>query len=226
MVSVVAALAAVIAAVGVWRDRPEPLPIQPVALAPAPAANPGAGTADGPSITALGSPVLISGGAVGSAPTGRTAPPHESSAVDLVVSVTGLVRRPGLVRLPAGARVADAVQAAGGVGDGGDLTGLNLAAKLLDGASVVVGPAGRSALAVPDPVGGAVGPTGTGPALVNINAADEAALQALPGVGPVTAATIVAWRSAHGAFASVDELQAIPGIGPAKFAQIAPRVTT
>ena len=154
----------------------------------------------------------------------------------IIVSVTGLVKHPGLVRLPVSARVADAIAAAGGVIGRGDLTGMNLAAKLTDGASVVVGPIGAGTVAgppsEPGPTAGATTPvtnapfgTTASPGLLDLNAADAAALDALPGVGPVTAAAIVAYRDQHGPFTSVDQLQAVTGIGPARFAQIAPHVT-
>ena len=139
------------------------------------------------------------------------------------------MRHPGLVRLPGGARVADAIAAAGGVTADGTVTGLNLAQRLADGDSVVVG-RGQDA-----PTAGSVGggdqrspPTGTlaaGGGVVDLNTADQQQLEDLPGVGPVMAGNIVAWRDANGPFTSIDQLQEISGIGPARFAQLAPLVT-
>jgi competence protein ComEA len=147
-----------------------------------------------------------------------------------VVSVTGRVRHPGLVHLTSGARVADAITAAGGPLDPADLTGLNLAARLADGDSVVVaGPGGSSvdeaSTDVPPATAGALTGPGASTAPVDLNTADAAALDSLPGVGPVTAAAIIAWRTEHGPFTDIEQLQAIPGIGPAKYAQIALYVT-
>jgi competence protein ComEA len=166
-------------------------------------------------------------------PTTPEAPSSAPPPAVLYVSVTGLVHKPGLVRLPPGSRVADAIEAAGGAAKAADLTGLNLAQPLTDGDSVVVGgtpaaPAagtvagpGRSKAAVP---GVTAGPTGS-PTLVDLNTADQPALESLPGVGPVMASNILAWRTEHGAFTSVEQLQEISGIGPARYAQLAPMVT-
>lgn len=155
----------------------------------------------------------------------------------LIVSVTGAVRHPGLVRLSPGSRVADAIAQAGGVTSAADLTGVNLAARLSDGASVVVSdqPAGGSGSSVSGlgsdgDISGNGGPVATARSgqpvgKVDLNTADAATLDALPGVGPVTAAAIVAWREKNGRYASVEQLQEIPGIGPAKYAALAPLVT-
>jgi competence protein ComEA len=133
----------------------------------------------------------------------------------LVIDVAGAVRRPGLYRLPQGSRIADAVARAGGANGKAELDGVNLAAPLADGEQVVV-PA-----RIP---GGAAAATGTGgaPATgpVSLSAATAEQLDALPGIGPVTAQKIVDYRTQHGAFHSVDELDAISGIGPAKLDQL------
>jgi competence protein ComEA len=140
----------------------------------------------------------------------------------IVVDVVGKVRRPGIAVLPAGSRVVDAVRAAGGVRPGVDPATVNMARLLTDGEQVVVGgpptPAGALVPAVPAAPGGAT-------ALVNLNTADQAALESLPGVGPVTAAAILQWRTEHGGFTSVDELLEVSGIGEATMAEIAPHVT-
>lgn len=147
-----------------------------------------------------------------------------SPAADVVVDVAGKVRHPGIVRLPAGSRVVDAVEAAGGPRRGVDLVGLNLARVLVDGEQVVVGvpaPAGVAASAASVPGAGG-GPPG---ALVNLNAASQFELEALPGIGPVTAQAILQWRTDHGAFTAVDELLEVSGIGEATLAELAPFVT-
>lgn len=141
---------------------------------------------------------------------------------ELVVSVAGQVVRPGLVRLPPGARVADAVTAAGGPVPGADLTGLNLARRLTDGEHVVVGPVPMAAGA------GAAGAGGSGAAAgarVDLNTATLADLDALPGVGPVTAQRILDWREQHGRFTSIDQLREIEGIGETRFARLRDLVT-
>jgi competence protein ComEA len=147
----------------------------------------------------------------------------------VVVDVVGKVRRPGIAVLPAGSRVVDAVEASGGARPGVDLSSLNLARVLVDGEQVVVGqdrPAGVAAgvLAGPSPVGTPPSTAGP-PALVNLNTADQATLETLPGIGPVTATAILQWRTEHGTFTSVDELLEVSGIGEATLAELAPHVT-
>jgi len=147
----------------------------------------------------------------------------------VVVSVVGLVRTPGLVTLAPGARIADALQAAGGAVDGADTIGLNMARPVGDGEQIVVGlapPSGQpralgSSVAsgpAPGPVSAPVSGSGKPNAgdVVNLNTATTEQLDALPGVGPVTAAAIVAWRQANGKFSSVDQLADVDGIGPAR----------
>lgn len=140
----------------------------------------------------------------------------------VVVDVAGRVRRPGIVVLPVGSRVVDALKAAGGVRRGVDLTAVNLARLLNDGEQVLVG-----ATAAPGASGGvaASGSTGTSGALVNLNTADQTTLETLPGVGPVTAGAIIEWRTEHGGFTAVEELLEVPGIGDATLAELSPHVT-
>jgi competence protein ComEA len=130
----------------------------------------------------------------------------------LVVDVAGAVRRPGLVRLAKGARVADAVARAGGLTRRAERSGVNFAALVADGEQVLVPERGA---AVPS---GAGGTASAGP--VSLSSASAEQLDTLPGIGPVTAAKIVAYRQQHGAFSSVDGLDAIPGIGPARIAEL------
>ncbi|GBG39925.1 ComEA family DNA-binding protein [Mycobacterium montefiorense] len=207
--AVVAALAVLITIFTLMRDRPAPVmsaklpPVEMAATArPRPSAGPGAGQPAGPD-----RPV--------------------------VVSVVGLVHKPGLVTLTPGARIADALQAAGGAMDGADTIGLNMARQLGDGEQIVVGvapvsgqpPALGSSVTTgstpgpktPAPVGSVKGPVRpkAGEA-VDLNTATTEQLDALPGVGPVTAEAIVAWRQANGKFTSVDQLADVDGIGPAR----------
>jgi competence protein ComEA len=142
-----------------------------------------------------------------------------SSSGGLVVAVAGRVQRPGLVRLPGGSRVADAIEAVGGVLPGTDLSFVNLARKLVDGELVVVGVTPPPGL--PDAGGG--GSAAAGP--VNLNTANVAQLESLPGVGPVMAQHIIDYRSKHGGFKSVAELRQVEGVGDSRYAQLKELVT-
>jgi competence protein ComEA len=169
-------------------------------------------------------------------PTSSTARPSPSvtAAGRVVVHVLGAVRAPGLVTLPVQARVQDAVDAAGGFTRRADPGELNLAQVLQDGQQVVIGttahPDGEVRSSSGTRAGGTSGTGGTpGPgadpgAVVDLNQADGTQLETLPGVGPVTAGAILAWRTEHGRFGRVEELQEVDGIGPKTYAQIAPHV--
>lgn len=159
-------------------------------------------------------------------------PLPSSPTDDIVVSVVGLVPSPGLVTLPSGSRVADALAAAGGVREGADTISLNLAQRLADGDQVSVG--AIAAEATPGIVGSAT--TGTGslasrtrsgstPGLVSLNNATEEEFDALPGVGPVTAAAIVSWRKKNGKFTDIAQLAEVDGIGPARLEKLRDQVT-
>ena len=138
----------------------------------------------------------------------------QPSAGSLVVDVAGRVRRPGLVHLAAGARVDDALRAAGGVLPGADTTALNLARKVQDGEQVLVG------------VAAAAGSPGSKGGLLDLNTASAQDFDDLPGIGPVLAARIVDWRTEHGGrFASVDQLREVSGIGESKYASLKAKVT-
>ena len=143
-----------------------------------------------------------------------------SAAADLEVDVAGKVRRPGLVKLAAGARVADAIAASGGVLPGVSTAGLSLARKLVDGEQLLVGLVPPAVASGAPPASGVV--VGTGP--VDLNTATVTDLDALPGIGPVLAQRILDWRAAHGSFASVDQLREVSGLGGKKFDTLAPLV--
>jgi len=154
--------------------------------------------------------------AAGASP--RPATPGEAA---IVVDVAGKVRRPGIVELPAGSRVVDAIEAAGGLRHGVDPATVNQARLLSDGEQLVVG------LDPQPPVGApptSSTPEQPEPAPVNLNAATQTELEALPGIGPVTAAAILAWRDEHGRFSRIDELLEVSGIGDVTFSEISPFV--
>lgn len=204
--AVAAALAVLITIITLMRDQPAP--VMSAKLPPVQKAS----TA-GPA--SPGSPAVAT-------PAGPDRP--------VVVSVVGLVHKPGLVTLAPGARIADALQAAGGAMDGADTIGLNMARPLTDGEQIVVGlapvPGKPAALGSSVAAGAAPAPAAPAPAsgsarpkpggVLDLNTATVEQLDALPGVGPVTAAAIVAWRQSNGKFTSVDQLADVDGIGPAR----------
>ncbi|MEY9871371.1 competence protein ComEA [Streptacidiphilus sp. MAP12-33] len=150
------------------------------------------------------------GAGVTSSPTpGQGVPVAGSTAIAaLVVDVSGKVRSPGLRTLPPGSRVQDALNAAGGPLPGTDLTGLNLARKVNDGEEIIVSGS-------PPPPGAA---HASGP--LSLNAATEAQLDALPGIGPVLAQRIIQFRQQHGGFQSVDQLRQVPGFGDRRLSDL------
>lgn len=148
-----------------------------------------------------------------------------TAAALVVVHIVGRVARPGVVRLPIGSRVKDAVTAAGGPARGADLSTLNLARVVTDGEQVVVGDRSSGSL-----TGSTPPPTGAGGALpgsvrVNLNSATLAQLDGLPHIGPVLAQRILDFRTEHGRFSSVDELNEVSGIGEKTFADLQSLVT-
>jgi len=190
--------------------------------------------AEGPAGAASASSPPSSAGpaAAGPAASGAPAPGADGVAGDgaapgtVVVHVVGEVREPGLVTVPVGARVADAVAAAGGTTKRADTAALNLARAVVDGEQIRVprpgeGPAAGSA---DDGTGtGADTGAGTGAAgggLVPLNSAGAAELEQLPGIGPALAGRIIQWRDEHGPFTSVDELDEVSGIGPSVLGQV------
>jgi len=158
----------------------------------------------------------------------------DSGAPRIVVHVAGAVKKPGIVSLPAGSRVFEAIAAAGGVAAGSSLDSLNLAAVVQDGAKIQVPLKGEvpAAAAAGDGTSSSGRPSGGGPgsadgagAKININTASAAELDELPRVGPVLAERIVAWREEHGPFAAVEELDAVDGVGPKMLEALLPLVT-
>jgi len=139
-----------------------------------------------------------------------------SSRAQLLVDVSGAVRRPGVYKLPAGSRINDALLKAGGETEKADLTLVNRAASLTDGQQVLV-PEKVTAAAVATSSGGSA-PATTAP--VRLNSATLEQLDELPGVGPSTAQRIIDYRTANGPFKSVEELDSVSGIGPAKLAEL------
>ena len=131
------------------------------------------------------------------------------------IDVAGAVRRPGLYKLPSGSRVQDAIVAAGGATRKAQLDAVNLAAPVADGEQIVVPGSGAGGAAA------ASSPAGSSPsAPLDLNSATLEQLEALPGIGPVTAQKILDYRQQHGAFHAVAELEGVPGIGPAHLAQL------
>jgi competence protein ComEA len=163
-----------------------------------------------------------------------TVSPTSDPAAAVTVDVVGAVGRPGLVKVAAGARVADALAAAGGAGPDADLDRLNLAAPLSDGERIYVPHVGEASIPLAvngsggtDPGASAGSPPsgGAAPAApVDLNQAGEQELESLPGVGPATAQAILDYRRQHGPFKSVDDLLNVRGIGPAKLGAIRARV--
>lgn len=174
--------------------------------------------------------------AASAAPRSADAPPSTLSApsaddttttaAPVAVHVAGAVARPGLYRLPAGSRVADALGTAGGKLPGADLDRLNLAARVVDGQKIHVTRRGDPMPPGEMPAGGAVGDSaGADPGEpINLNTADLAALDSLPGIGPSTARAIIEERTRRNGFRSTRDLLRVPGIGEGRFARLKDRV--
>jgi competence protein ComEA len=207
-------LVALAGAGAVWMRAVPRLAGDTGAAAPAdqtlPRATPDSGAAAGPPASGGSDPALATG------PAGQVA-----------VHVAGRVRRPGLVRLPAGSRVQDAIRAAGGPTSGADLDAVNLARKLTDGEQIRVPAPGDPVPPLPPDAAGpgaSGGPGGAPSAPLDLNTATVEQLDTLPGVGEVTAGRIVAYRTAH-PFTTVDELLEVPGIGQRRYDQLKDLVT-
>jgi competence protein ComEA len=192
----VAAVAILVAAFLAWRARPR---VDPIAPSPFDA--------------------VASAGPTGNQAAPRSVP--SSTVAEVVVAVGGKVRKPGLVHLPPGARVADALTAAGGPDPGVDVALLNLARKVVDGELIMVG--------VTPPPGVATGPAAPAASaaggLVNLNTATVTDLDTLPGVGPVLAQRILDARTSQGGFKAVSDLRKVDGIGDARYEQLKDLVT-
>ncbi|SBT93931.1 competence protein ComEA [Streptomyces sp. DI166] len=182
-------------------------------------AEPGGGAADRAAFGTGAEPSDGTGAAASDASSGAS-----SAASEIVVDVSGKVRKPGIHRLPAGSRVEDALRAAGGVKPGTGTDGLNRARFLVDGEQVVVGgpaPPAQGPAAVPGGAPGAGAAPGLGPAApVSLNTATAEQLDTLPGVGPVLAQHIIDHRTRTGGFRSVEELREVNGIGERRFADL------
>jgi competence protein ComEA len=216
-------LAVAAAAVSTWLARPheQPVPVRPRVVGSPVALTPAAARVDA---AAPGDPALPAD----PAPPGEGVP--AASGV-VFVHVAGAVRRPGLVELPTGSRVADAVEAAGGPSRRAATASVNLARPVVDGEQVLVlrrGDPGASAAGAvtsqPPGAAGAGTPGGPGGALLDLNAATLEQLDALPGIGPVLAQRILDWRTANGRFTAVDELAEVTGIGEATLSELRPAV--
>ncbi|MET9066248.1 ComEA family DNA-binding protein [Streptosporangium sandarakinum] len=205
------ALAAVVAGgLYAWRSQPEPEPLTPpVPVSGAPLTAP----ASPPPTT---SPDLARQGPEPPGPGAAGAGRVPGAVPEVVVHVTGKVRRPGVITLPAGSRVTDAVRAAGGVRRGAGTGHLNLARRLVDGEQIDVGAPGP---AVAPPAG-----ADPAEAVIDLNTATPQQLEQLPGVGEVLARRIVEYRDGHGGFRAVEQLREISGIGDRKYAEMKDRV--
>jgi competence protein ComEA len=206
-----------------WQARPREVVAAPVASSVAVPEG-----VEVPQILATGVPLTGAAGSVPrSDPAGGVEPVQSAESVepvDVVVHVAGLVKHPGLVRLPAGSRIADAIEEAGGVTRRRAADSVNLARVLVDGEQIMVSDAPSSALVSPT---GSSASAGGGPGtvtVIDLNTATVEMLDALPGVGPVLAGRILAWRTTHGRFRSIDELGEVSGIGDAILTQLRPLV--
>ncbi|MFK5632985.1 MULTISPECIES: helix-hairpin-helix domain-containing protein [unclassified Ornithinimicrobium] len=219
-----------------WSQRPVPETPQDRVVV-----SEGAGSTAGPPGT-VGRPQPPDGSVVGAGTgSGDVAAPHAVPALTaeppaVFVHVTGQVTDPGVVELRAGDRVVDAVRGAGGFTGDADQSRLNLARAVVDGEQVWVGRPGEDPPVLVPVAGGSGGagtPAGSTPSAtdaptttpLDLNLADQAQLEELPGIGPVTAGRILAWRDEHGRFSSVEELMEVTGIGERTFAQLEPVVS-
>src|SRR5690625_2880383 len=229
-----------------WKSQPAAVEVPPTAPAATPGADAQAPSAETSASHESGAETSASHEFDEGTADGQPPNPHNvaagsvegSATQSLTINIIGHVAEPGVHTVPAGARVIDAIEAAGGPTPKADLTRLNLARTLQDEAFLAVLAAGEDPpelLAPYTPQAAAGGKeqssdagTETGPgtgAVLNLNSATEAELQDLPGVGPVMAGRIIAWRQDHDGFRSVDELHEISGVGPKVFAQLEPLVT-
>lgn len=203
------------------RASAQPHPVTPAGSAAGPAGGPASSLGSTTAGTAPRSATARQGFAAASSPS--------ATPTTLVVQVVGQVRKPGVVHVKSGSRVQDVVSAAGGALPGADLSAINLARLVSDGEQIQVPkpgehptpPAGPASAATSAAAGGA----GSGVGVVDLNTADQAALESLPGVGPVTAQRILQWRADNGRFSTVDELGEVSGIGDKTLEQLRPHVS-
>jgi competence protein ComEA len=198
LTGLVVVVVATLLGAGLWYMRSLPRPVD--ISAPADAASPVLSQVTGEAASASPSPGTI------------------------IVDVAGWVRHPGVYEFASGDRVIDAVNRAGGPRNGADLTSLNLAAPLTDGTQIVIPKPGATVMPGGTETSGSGTSTG-GTTLININTASETELEELSGVGPVTAAAIIDYRTQNGPFATVDDLIDVSGIGPSTLEQIRPFAT-
>lgn len=205
-------------------------------------AGSGGSRGSGALVSVTGAPTAGTVTSAAPVPSAAGAPPTGASSDGaVVVHVIGAVSSPGLVTLPAGSRVSDAVERAGGATDSADLTRVNLARVVADGERLWVPAAGETEAPAavdgtgiaPTTDGGTTGAGGTGgagasaaspDAVVDLNTADRTTLETLPGIGPSLADRIIAWRDAHGRFQAVEDLLDVSGIGDGRFADLRDRV--
>jgi competence protein ComEA len=210
-------VAGLVAVLLLWRAQPAARAAPPVHRVAATASP----------VHAAASTAAPAGALMPGAVTGAT-----SAAAEVLVQVVGAVHRPGLVRLPTGSRVADAVRAAGGLTATAQEASVNLARVLVDGEQLLVQRRGRPRiLPAPGPAVGSAGGAAAGSATggsptapVDLNTATLEQLDGLPGIGPVLAQRILDWRTANGRFDSIDELGEVSGIGEAHLSDLRPLV--
>ncbi|MFB7758018.1 helix-hairpin-helix domain-containing protein [Streptomyces sp. NPDC056121] len=222
--SVIALVVVLVAAAGFavhhfWTGRAQPVSVPEVVRSEAPEAAAGSSAGGQESDAGPSAPAAFGASAVGGA--------AGASGAGIVVDVSGKVRSPGIHRLPAGSRVADALRAAGGIRPGVDPTGINRARLLADGEQVVVGAPGAPGGIGSGGAAGSAGAAGTGAGTgaaaagpIGLNTATAEQLDTLPGVGPVLAQHIIDYRTEHGGFRSVEELREVNGIGDRRFSDL------
>lgn len=174
-----------------------------------------------PEVIAPTSLVQVPGPTPATGPTRTSAVTSAATGVAVVVHIVGQVRKPGVVRLVAGARVQQALTAAGGALRTADLDRVNLARLVVDGEQILVPRPGEAVVALGGTAPGGGGSTGV---LVDLNSAALPELDSLPGVGPVLAQRILDWRIENGRFTTIEELGEVSGIGDAVLTQLRPRV--